>query len=127
MRRVYPYYIYSAAISPATNCPPAKSPPPAAIRPPLAYNSMSINVYVLTYSLTTLFAAIYTYLALLNTSWLPGFARAPPSLPASLSLSPIPVPSLPSAPHSISILGGGLKQMYRFSRQFMKLPGRLIC
>ena len=40
---------------------------------------------------------------LFTTSWLPGFARAPPSLPASLSL---PVPSCPVHP-SLSILGGG--------------------
>ena len=47
---------------------------------------------------------------LCNTSWLPGFARAPPSLPASLSLDASSF--LPKTPH----------KMYRFSRQFMKFP-----
>ena len=52
----------------------------------------------------------------LNTSWLPSFARAPPSLPASLSLSSSLPPSqnfLPLKHHT---------RMYQFSRQFMKFP-----
>ena len=40
-------------------------------------------------------------------SWLPGFARAPPSLPASLSLSPPPPPLSPPSrpPLPLSFLG----------------------
>ena len=57
---------------------------------------------------------VYTCSILCATSWLPGFARAPPSLHASLSLSPsLSPPSRP--PHPLSILGGGLKNISIFS------------
>ena len=46
---------------------------------------------------------------------LASFARAPPSLPASLSPSPLSL-------HPRR----GVKKMYRFSRHFMKFPGLLI-